>query len=98
MFDCMISAICGYAFVIDGDTLLMNREKVRIAGIDAPEMGTVAGENARMALTIALHGKKIKCFILGRDKYYRLLANCVTPAGNDVGSMMVEHGYARVWR
>ncbi len=34
--------IAGKAFVIDGDTIKVSGERVRIAGIDAPELGQLA--------------------------------------------------------
>jgi len=74
--------------VVDGDTFEMdvthvgknNTEKyndsetVRIADVDAPELGTQAGNNAKSDLQRRLSGKQVRCTIKARDKYGRIVA------------------------
>ncbi len=62
--------IAGKAFVIDGDTIKVSGERVRIAGIDAPELGQLArypyrnwydqGESVKIKLIKKIGGKYIR--------------------------------------
>lgn len=91
--------------VIDGDTFrLESGERIRIAGIDAPE--TQAGQarcRAEIALGKAatagartlLGGRTVTIRRVGRS-YNRTVAR-VTLAGRDVGSELVTAGVARWW-
>ena len=74
--------------VVDGDTFDMhvthlgknNKEKyndderVRIAGIDAPELNTKAGKIAKEKLEKKLSGKEVRCKVQSRDTYGRIVA------------------------
>ena len=74
--------------VIDGDTFDMNithvgndnkeeygdSERVRIAGIDAPEIDTEDGKKAKKALSNKISGKEVRCKIQTRDTYGRIVA------------------------
>ena len=44
------ASFSGVPYVIDGDTLAFGRKRVRIWGIDAPEMDTWPGKQARLFL------------------------------------------------
>ena len=89
--------------VVDGDTFWIRGEKVRIAGIDAPEThpSRCAGE-ARLgnAATTRLHALLNSGAVTmtpidrDRDVYGRLLRN-VQVDGADVGEAMVSAGVAR---
>lgn len=87
--------------VIDGDTLTKGGERLRLKGIDAPELsqscGTPpdlwpCGKAARDAL-VALLTPKVVCHGRGRDKYQRLLATCSAEAV-DIAAEMVRNGHA----
>ena len=102
---CMCIARPGYAWsgivthVSDGDTVwvqpLLGGEvyKVRLWGIDAPEICQPWGPQARTALHEALQGQVVEVRACTRDSYGRLLAQ-LTRQGNDVGAWMVGQGYA----
>ncbi|WP_052002861.1 thermonuclease family protein [Microvirga sp. BSC39] len=51
------------------------------------------GETARRALTDLVSGERVRCRAAGRDRYQRILARC-TVNGNDIGTHMVESGWA----
>ncbi len=57
--------------VIDGDTLFVLRDgrevEVRLAGVDAPEIGQAYSDLARNGLAHAVLGKVIHVRVLGRD-------------------------------
>jgi endonuclease YncB( thermonuclease family) len=89
--------------VVDGDTFYLNGDKVRIAGIDAPEthdyrcaselaLGNQATEKLHAMLNsgaVTMTGND-----RNRDVYGRLLRN-VAVGGEDVGEAMVSAGVAR---
>lgn len=92
----------GRAQVTDGDTIRIGEARIRLKGIDAPEMeqrcskagrSYACGETARRALIDLVSGENVRCRAAGRDRYQRILARC-TVNGNDIGTQMVESGWA----
>ena len=91
----------GEASVVDGDTLRLAGDRIRLLGLDAPELDqiceahgdTVAcGRRAREALrALAVGG--VRCAADGRDRYGRILARCSGAAG-DLSAAMVRAGEA----
>jgi micrococcal nuclease len=84
--------------VYDGDTVTclddMNQEqKVRLAGIDAPEARQDFGQVSRQALAGMVFGKTIEVVDEGRDRYGRWIGRLYT-AGIDVNQQMVATGNA----
>jgi micrococcal nuclease len=85
--------------VTDGDTVWVQplqggeAHKVRLLGIDAPEICQLWGPQSRAALHAALHGQVVEVTARTRDSYGRLLAQ-LSRQGNDVGAWMVGQGYA----
>ena len=82
--------------VIDGDTLdLDNGERVRLAGIDAPERGDCGADTATATLTaLALgHAVVLEPSDEDRDQYGRLLRYVVVD-GVDAGGTLLMLGQA----
>lgn len=84
--------------VHDGDTLraidASNVEhKVRLLGIDAPEIGQPFGAVSRERLTSLTKGKPVEVFVDDRDRYGRVLAR-LEVGGLDVNRQMVTDGLA----
>lgn len=89
--------------ITDGDTLWVQPDsggrprKLRIEGIDAPEICQAGGEAARSWLSaLALH-RSVDIMVSGRDVYGRGLAKMVYQ-GQDVGLQMVREGLAWSYR
>lgn len=94
--------------VIDGDTVdviidlgfyLAARKRVRLARINAPEMNTLEGKNARMFLRDALEQTTgpiyVRTYKDGEDKYGRYLADILLPEFTDsLNDHMVRSGHA----
>ena len=95
--------ISGVAHVVDGDTVIVSGEKIRLNGVDAPETDQLClnsdgkawtcGVEARDRLSAGTKGRLWSCLTSGRDKYERWLADC-TVDGVDVSSWMVLNGWA----
>lgn len=93
--------------VIDGDTIVIGAEHVRIANIDAPEIRRarcvaerLLGIEARRRLTVLLSSGRVS---LSRgwhgrrvDRWGRTLA-FVLVDGRDVGAVLVAERLARPW-
>lgn len=86
----------------DGDTLTLDGHRVRLVGMDSPELAQVCkrdGEDwrcgiaARSRLAEFLRAGPITCYTQGTDKYGRWLARCENPAG-DLCARMVREGLA----
>jgi endonuclease YncB( thermonuclease family) len=98
--------IVGYARVIDGDTLDVDRTRVRLHGIDAPERdqqcrregSSVAvlyscGQDATAALKRIIGSGTVACDPRDHDRYGRTIAVC-TARGSDIAREMVRQGWA----
>lgn len=83
--------------VVDGDTVWVNSEgillKVRIAGIDAPEICQPHGPIARDALQRRALGQMVTITYQRVDDYGRLLSR-VNLDGEDLGRWLVLQGHA----
>lgn len=83
--------------VVDGDTVWIGSSgtllKVRISGIDAPEICQPHGAQAREALRRKVLGQMVTITYQRVDDYGRLLAR-VDMGDEDIGRWMVSHGHA----
>ncbi len=87
--------------ISDGDTLTALRDgrdqvKVRLYGIDAPEMGQPYGDAAKWALSGMAFGQVVEIQDTDRDKYGRTVAH-VLVSGLDVSERLVQAGLAWVY-
>lgn len=95
--------VTGKARVLDGDTIEIGAEKIRLYGIDAPEGAQLCknaagrdypcGEVAANRLRQLTAGKPITCKGDERDQYKRLIAVCSTE-GRDINPVLVREGLA----
>ncbi|MEZ0004509.1 thermonuclease family protein [Sinorhizobium fredii] len=92
----------GVAVASDGDSLRLNGRRVRIEGIDAPEIGQTCqrggagwscGAEAQQRLEGLIDGTTTRCRLHGHDRYGRELGLCEA-GGRDVGREMVLSGHA----
>lgn len=101
--------ICGsgkrVTCVVDGDTLWIEREKIRVLGIDAPEVGNTAkcqrevaiGREATERFRQLVSTGPIELRRDGTDRYDRTLAR-VLVSGQDAGAKLIDDGLAVPYR
>jgi endonuclease YncB( thermonuclease family) len=101
--------LIGRASVIDGDTIEIQGERVRLNGIDAPESAQLCndasgksyrcGAVAAQALSAFLaKSSPTKCEYVERDQYGRFVGNCLRADGSSVAAWLVRNGHALDWR
>lgn len=84
--------------IIDGDTFeITSGEKIRMIGINAPEISDLHGNEAKQHLSELISGKNVKLVSdtrsNDRDRYSRLL-RYVYLNGTDINKKMIEDGHA----
>lgn len=88
------------AHAVDGDTIRVDGERVRVMGLDAPEMHGAcpaevsAARRARDRMAELVSGG-VTLRRHGRDRYRRLLAVVEDSRGRDVAGVMIREGLAR---
>jgi len=89
--------------VTDGDTIRCEGERIRLLGIDAPELEghcrpgreCVAGDplRSKLALEQAIAGKPLTIERVGKDRYGRTLG-VIYAGGQNVSCTLIDGGYA----
>jgi len=96
----------GVAHAVDGDTVeLANGQKVRLLGIDAPELekegqpADFLAHKAKRFLADLVEGKRVRLEYdrLRYDRYGRTLAYLFLPNGTNLSQEMVRQGLAHVY-
>ncbi len=94
--------ISGTARVIDGDTISIRKQCIRLAAIDACEVDQAGfrrdvewpcGKVARSFMRSIADGKHVECRVIDMDQYRRLVAQCFE-SGRDVGLAILAAGLA----
>ena len=92
--------------VVDGDTIVLNGEKIRFSGIDTPELKQTCmngdekvfcGKSAKMRLVNKIGNQTPECISEGKDVYKRTLAECFIN-GESLSVFLVRSGYAFAYR
>lgn len=99
--------LTGRVRVIDGDTIEIRGKRIRLEGIDAPELRQecerangrryARGREATTKLRRHIAGRELRCVPSGRDRYGRALATCFL-GKTDLNAWMVKHGQAMAHR
>jgi endonuclease YncB( thermonuclease family) len=98
--------VSGRARIIDGDTLEIAAQRIRLHGIDAPEMrqscrkgsdSWPCGAEATKALRSMIQDAEVTCQERDRDRYGRIVAVCFA-RGEDLNAAMVRRGWALAYR
>lgn len=96
----------GPAKVIDGDSLEISGQRIRLWGVDAPEFNQVCarggthwkcGKAAIRALRGQIFGRRVRCEVLEVDRYERAVARCEV-TGRSLNEWLVREGWALDYR
>lgn len=93
---CVAGTLSGHATIYDGDTIYVNQQAVRLAGIDAEELDEANGPRARDHLRQLVAGSVVRCEWQGWS-YSRRVGVCWTFWGNpsvNLNKQMVQDGFA----
>lgn len=93
----------GTASVIDGDSIMVAGQEIRVSGVDAPEWDQPArlsngrcinqGTLSTNALKRKIEGRRVRVAVESTDSYDRLVS-AVFLGGRDIGREMVREGFA----
>ena len=89
--------------IIDGDTVHFLKEgdtsykKIRLVGIDAPELKQEFGKESRQCLVELIENKPVELFKFGQDRYQRILAK-IKIDQVDINLAMIKKGCAWFYR
>ena len=90
----------GQVAVVDGDTLRLGTQVIRLSGVEAPSRGDTCsgGSDCGGAATSALAGlvrdRRVECHLSGHDRQGRPYGAC-DANGVDLSSAIVASGWAR---
>lgn len=94
---------CADPAVHDGDTLRCGGERVRLFGVDAPEVkrgkkpAEPFADKARDELVRLTRGR-VACRFVERDRYGRFVGKCWSAQSPDVNAALIRSGYATEYR
>ncbi len=92
----------GNAVILDGDTIMLTGQKIRLEGIDAPEFSQTCsgktgpyacGREAKKQLAALAKGGIVECSGWQNDKYGRFLGTCIA-GKTEMNRQMVLSGWA----
>lgn len=87
----------GPAYVVDGDTIKIQKKQVRLFGVDAPEINHPYGKKAKWALVSLCKGQRVRAEVTAEDAHGRTVAKCYLEDGRDLSAEMVKLGMAIDW-
>lgn len=91
------AVVQGRAYVVDGDTIVIQKIQIRLFGIDAPELDHPYGKKAKWALFSLCKGQDIRAEVTDQDAHARTVARCYLQDGRDLSAEMVKLGLAIDW-
>ncbi len=96
----------GIGAVIDGDSIKVGKNEVRLFGLDAPEYSQTCfdatqneyscGKMSREFLVNFAQGKEIECIYAQMDKYNRFLSKCFVDKAS-INEAIIKNGMAVIY-
>ena len=92
--------------VVDGDTIVLNGEKIRFSGIDTPEINQTCKKDEEIIYCGIIAKNKLiekignqipKCLAESTDRYNRIIAECFVK-NESLSKYLVRNGYAFAYR
>lgn len=105
-FPALSQSLSGTASVIDGDTIEIHGQRIRLHAIDAPESRQTCtrggrtwrcGREAALALADRIGRRPVTCDRRDIDRYGRVVSVC-REGGEDLNAWMVRSGWALAYR
>lgn len=100
------NALNGRVQIVDGETVRLRGQRLRIWGVDAFESAQTCkardatiipcGTLATQQLATIIGDKPISCIQKDTDRYKRPVVQCNDASGNDIGRQMILSGWALV--
>jgi endonuclease YncB( thermonuclease family) len=98
-----LAVVQGSPSVTDGDTIRMGETRIRLEGIDAPEISQTCtrsggtrwkcGQQSKAALIEKIGKQTVSCTITGTDRYKRSIGTCFVGRLN-LNQWMVQNGWS----
>ncbi len=102
----LLADINGTASILDGDTIAIHGQSIRLHGVDAPESRQTCtaegkawpcGRRAAFALSNKIGRRHVTCRERGRDRYDRVVAVCFV-GDVELNRWLVREGWALAYR
>jgi endonuclease YncB( thermonuclease family) len=92
-----VQTLRGRCYVIDGDTIVIAKTRIRLAGIDAPELDHPWGQKSKWAMISMCKGQIITAELSDDLSHDRVVGTCYLPDGRDLAAELVKQGLAIDW-
>jgi micrococcal nuclease len=89
----LCTSLSGPAYVIDGDTIIVQSQHIRLSGVDAEELNEPHGQYAKLAMAAIVKSSVVTCELRGAKSYDRYVGTCFVN-GNDIGAEIIKQGFA----
>lgn len=104
---CFVSVAQSSVLVLDGDSIIVDGDEIRLIGLDAPEylqncfdvnnLEYDCGEEAKKYLRSLVRGRKVSCNKIKKDIYKRWLSECYVDDIN-INLELLRSGWAVLYR
>ena len=84
----------GRVQVIDGNTIAIEDTKIRLAGIEAPELSEPWGQKPKLTMVEICNDHIISARLTGERSFDQLIGTCHLPDGRDIGAELIKRGLA----
>ena len=86
--------VTGPSRVIDADTVSVNQVHVRLLGVDAAELRTPLGEDAKQVMIGIVGVGPLTCVLTGAHTWHREVGTCFTANGTNINREIIAMGAA----
>lgn len=88
------------SYIFDGDTLQIQgmKPRIRLWGVDAPEVGRKGAGAATTALEKLSKGKKVSYIPIDTDTYGRVVARVFLSDGREINCLLIGQGVVKQYR
>jgi len=89
------SIIAGGASALDGATLIVDGQRIRVHALHAPEVSEPGGAAAKEMAALVVYGEQVVCTVVDADSFGSVVADCIMSSdGADFAEIMIRAGHA----